>query len=164
MTQKFNFEIHSENDTSQKQIKQFNKYRNKGIWFVKYYADWCYHCQAMKPSWKQLTIKNKNNNKINFASIEEKFHPNLIYNSNIVGYPTIRLYKNGDSIDYLGDRSLNDMQNFLDHHLSTQIGGSNFKRKTKRKNNMKRKSKKKNIRKNPSKKKKKKCTYRISRK
>lgn len=84
----------------------------------KIYADWCGHCQSLKPEWykmkKMLKYKNKN---IQFIEIEEnqqqklnkfkKKFPKLEIN----GYPTIFKIKANKQIEYYtGNRITNDMK------------------------------------------------------
>ena len=37
-------------------------------WFVKFYAPWCPHCQALEPIWIEFYRKNKKH--INVASVD----------------------------------------------------------------------------------------------
>ena len=37
---------------------------------VLYYADWCGHCQTMKPEWQKVVNKMKNKNNVNVAEVE----------------------------------------------------------------------------------------------
>ena len=67
------FKIDNENSNWEKELNQFNSNYKKGKWFVKIYANWCGHCQNMKPEWEKL--KNENDffrrNDINIVEIEE---------------------------------------------------------------------------------------------
>jgi thiol-disulfide isomerase/thioredoxin len=87
----------------------------------KIYANWCGHCQSLKPEWynmkKMLKYKNKN---IQFVEIEEsqqqkldkfkKRFPQLEIN----GYPTIfKIYPNKHIEYYNGNRLTSDMKKWV---------------------------------------------------
>ena len=91
---------------------------------VLFYADWCPHCQHMKPEWEQLKHEYENNSHIKIIDVESgdsnkneiieelnrKVTPNNIM---IDGYPTI-LSVNGNEIDYYrGERSASMMGGWI---------------------------------------------------
>ena len=145
--------INEQNKNVNKHLEVFNKNRNKGSWFVKYYANWCPHCTSMQSQWNNLenhaTLEKKN---INIAEIEESFLHKLNYKPDVLGYPTIKLYNNGEGEDFQGERSTEGMANFLS---KKHLGGKRVKKTSKnknRKNKLSRKSKKKVQKKKSSKK------------
>ena len=150
--------INEKNKDVHKHINFFNQNKNKGVWFVKYYADWCPHCTHMQSDWDQLEkheiLKNKN---IHIAEVEESFFNKLNFKPDVIGFPTIKLYNNGNSKDFKGNRNTDNMLSFLkENHKDRknyQSGGKinfktfrkskNTKKSAKRKNNKKQKSNKK---------------------
>ena len=59
----------------QKNIELFNNNGNKGKWLIKYYADWCGHCNLMSTEWNNFIENNKDNlikKGISVVEIEEK--------------------------------------------------------------------------------------------
>ena len=83
------------------------------VWF---YADWCGHCQAMKDEWQKLESKcsQKENNHLKIAKVKDTMIPLLKNKPQVQGYPTLKLYKNGNEVeDYQGSRSSDELLNYL---------------------------------------------------
>lgn len=86
-----------------------------------FYANWCPHCKAAKPIWNEL--KNEYQNKtingrtIIFTEIdcsEETAEVDKMMNQyNIEGYPTIKLLKDGQVIEYDAKPSKETLTQFL---------------------------------------------------
>ena len=85
----------------------------------KVYADWCGHCQALKPKWEQLK-KILPKGRVQIVEIEEaetdkraqfeKTHKKTI---NVSGYPTIFKIVNGKIEYYSGPREPEDMKRWV---------------------------------------------------
>ena len=102
------------------------------------YANWCHHCQALKPAWEEMKkdITNKYAGQFNVVEIEadqpdksEKLAKleQMLDGQKIdaSGYPTI-LKLAGGSVDYYGgNRELHDMINWATggQHNEKHIGG-----------------------------------------
>lgn len=77
----------------------------------------CYHCSLAKPAFQELCKKNPDIicatiqmdliKTQSFANIIDKIYPNLI------GYPSYVLLFNDNKMVYDGDRTVQDMDNFL---------------------------------------------------
>jgi thioredoxin-like negative regulator of GroEL len=90
----------------------------------KVYANWCGHCQTLKPVWEKLCSSVKNDN-TQFVSFEESEHDKRTQfeHSNGVklsvnGYPTIFKISNRNVDYYSGQRSLEDMLKWVSQHSS----------------------------------------------
>ena len=93
------------------------------------YANWCPHCQTMKPEWNEM--KNRIGTDIETIEIEDSdFDKDMklqdIENSrlngehvNIIGYPTMFKIQNGHADYYGGSRNASDMINWA----KTYTGG-----------------------------------------
>jgi thiol-disulfide isomerase/thioredoxin len=87
--------------------------------FVMYYADWCPHCQSVKPAFTDFvssgfTVGDK---KVSVEMVEEKQIPADV-KSSIQGYPTFILYKaDGSTVDYSGPREIDAMKDFLKQNM-----------------------------------------------
>jgi len=138
--------INSENKNLSKDLEIFNKEIKKGKWFVKYYANWCPHCVNMQRQWNNLETHDVlNNEKINIAEVEESYFDKLNYKPDAVGFPTIKLYNNGEGENFQGDRTTENMALFLS---KKQSGGGKKKSKNTIKKNKKNKNTIKKNRKN----------------
>jgi len=86
-----------------------------------FYADWCPHCKAAKPIWSDLKseYENKtiNGHTIIFTEIDcssETAEVDKMMNKyNIEGYPTIKLLKDGQVIEYDAKPSKETLTQFL---------------------------------------------------
>lgn len=101
-----------------------------GDWMVLYYAEWCGHCQNMKPEWAKVISKIKQSNKkINIADVKSDFIEDLKHKPQIEGFPTIKMYNNGKEVaKFQDDRVADKMEKFA-------LSNSNSKSSHKASNN-----------------------------
>lgn len=86
-----------------------------------FYADWCPHCKTAKPIWNDLvsTYENKmiNGYRVTFTEINcsnETPHIEEMMNKyKIEGFPTFKLIKNGQVIEYDAKPSKETLTQFL---------------------------------------------------
>ena len=86
-----------------------------------FYADWCPHCKAAKPIWNDLKSEYENKTingyQVVFTEIncsEETAEVEKMMNQyNIEGYPTIKLLKDGQVIEYDAKPSKETLTKFL---------------------------------------------------
>jgi thiol-disulfide isomerase/thioredoxin len=91
----------------------FSKKLKGGNWIVLYYADWCGHCQAMKPEWQKVVGKLKDSGKINIADVKSEVIDQLEHKPQIEGFPTIKIYNNGkETAKFEDERSADKIEKF----------------------------------------------------
>ena len=134
------------NDSSTN-VDTFKSQLNKGPWLLQLHADWCGYCQLLKPQWKKFedTVKNSKC-KFNLASIESSALNKHFPNIDVEGYPTIRVFHNGQpKEDYNGNRQAENLIKFVKSHSLNKPDSSK-----KKQNNSKssKKSSKKNSKSN----------------
>ena len=86
-----------------------------------FFADWCPHCKAAKPIWNDLKAEYENKTingyKVIFTEIDcsnETAEVDKMMNQyNIEGYPTIKLLKDGQVIEYDAKPSKATLTQFL---------------------------------------------------
>jgi hypothetical protein len=86
-----------------------------------FYANWCPHCKTAKPIWNELKTEYENKTingyKIIFTEIdcsEETTEVDKMMNQyNVEGYPTIKLLKDGQVIEYDAKPSKETLVKFL---------------------------------------------------
>jgi thioredoxin-like negative regulator of GroEL len=84
--------------------------KNKPI-FVLFYAEWCGHCQALKPTWRKFIKSVKET--IPIAEIESSFMGQVNGYKQIDGYPTLMLIRNNELIaKYEGPRTEQGLRQF----------------------------------------------------
>jgi len=86
-----------------------------------FYADWCPHCKTAKPIWNDLKAQYQNKTingyQVIFTEIncsEETAEVDKMMNQyNVEGYPTIKLLKDGQIIEYDAKPSKDTLTQFL---------------------------------------------------
>lgn len=100
-------------------INNFKKMISQNDVLVKFYAPWCMHCIHLVPEWNKLYNQNKTNVIIaNFDGTKQ-----LPKEVSIEGFPTIILFKNGKQIPYEGERTADNILEFLNKNADVQSGG-----------------------------------------
>ena len=90
---------------------------------VMYYANWCGHCKRAEPEMKKLEAKlKKQNNKVNGKEVEVVYvdgdqEEELLKKEDVQGFPTIRLYRLSDMIEYQGERVADSLMEFLQENI-----------------------------------------------
>ncbi len=86
-----------------------------------FYTEWCPHCKKATPIWKELQSKYENapinNTKIYFRSIDCDKNEKVADEFKVEGYPTIKLVKNGQIIEYDAKPDMNTLEEFLHTQL-----------------------------------------------
>ena len=82
--------------------------------FILYYADWCGHCQSMKPNWyKMKKSLKKSAPQVLVKEVNAGDNSEVAAKENIEGFPTVILKcKDGSRKEYSGDRSAADLEKF----------------------------------------------------
>lgn len=94
---------------------------NKTATLMLFYVDWCPHCKTAKPEWESLKSeydsKSINGYTINFMEYnctnESAEISQLMDKYNIEGYPTIKLVKDNQVIEYDAKPTKSTMEQFL---------------------------------------------------
>ncbi|KAH7379639.1 thioredoxin-like protein [Pyrenochaeta sp. MPI-SDFR-AT-0127] len=88
-------------------------------WFIKFYAPWCHHCQALAPSWNSLARQMQG--KLNIGEVNCDVEKRLCKDAHVRGYPTMLFFRGGERIEYEGLRGLGDLLDYAEK--VTEIGG-----------------------------------------
>ena len=84
---------------------------NTKITVILFKADWCGHCKEFKPTWEKIADMYKQ--KYNFVTYDADSQTDKFKEYKVDSFPTV-LVKNGSNvIPYDGDRSIDDLNNFL---------------------------------------------------
>lgn len=111
---------------------KFNTLLKQGNVIVLYYANWCGHCQMMKPEWDAFKSKCKTDPKykhLKVAEVESEFIDNTKGADQVQGFPTIKFYKQNktgadvapDVVDFQEDRKVDNFLNFTDSNTVKEV-------------------------------------------
>ena len=89
-------------------------------WFIKFYAPWCHHCQALAPSWQ--TMAREMGGRLNIGEVNCDVERRLCKDVKVRGYPTILFFQGGERIEYNGLRGLGDLLSFAQKALAVREG------------------------------------------
>ena len=68
--------------------------------FVLFYAPWCGHCKALKPTWSQFAAKHKDSKELLVAEVDctdSKGGEAICERYDVEGFPTIKYFDAGES-------------------------------------------------------------------
>lgn len=85
--------------------------------FVMYYADWCPHCQSIKPDFKQFMgngTMNVNGKAVKIDMVQPEKEPEKAVGVDVKGYPTL-IYSDaaGKNVEFSGPRTVDGFMAFL---------------------------------------------------
>jgi protein disulfide-isomerase len=89
-------------------------------WFIKFYAPWCGHCQAMAPNWVQLGKEMKG--RLNIGEVNCDVETRLCKDVRLRGYPTILFFRGGERVEYDGLRGLGDFVTYANKAIEIGDG------------------------------------------
>jgi protein disulfide-isomerase len=89
-------------------------------WFIKFYAPWCGHCQAMAPNWVQLAKEMKG--RLNIGEVNCDVETRLCKDVRLRGYPTILFFRGGERVEYDGLRGLGDFVTYANKAIDIGDG------------------------------------------
>tara|TARA_Y200000002_G_C22494223_1_gene584330 strand:- start:14 stop:541 length:528 start_codon:yes stop_codon:yes gene_type:complete len=87
---------------------------------VLFYVDWCPHCVSTKPEWEKL-VNNMNNTEVNGNKVVvsacnaegSELEQNFAKENNVQGFPTIKVIKENDVVEYNGARNAEALEEFV---------------------------------------------------
>jgi len=94
---------------------------NKSAELLFFYADWCPHCKTAKPVWQEIQSQYENQTingyKVKFTEIncttESPDVEKMMNKYNIEGFPTIKLIKDGQIVEFDAKPSKETLTEFL---------------------------------------------------
>jgi thiol-disulfide isomerase/thioredoxin len=118
----YNFHVKSKNNTSYSANNEYNTGGKGGqAEIMLFYADWCPHCKTAKPIWEEVKAefdnKTINGYTILFTDVnctnETPEVEKLMSTYKIEGFPTIKLLKDGQVIEFDAKPSKSTLEQFL---------------------------------------------------
>ena len=89
--------------------------------FTLYYADWCPHCQTVKPAfldWAKNGFVSIAGRNVKVQAIQPEKEPEKMKGVQVKGYPSfILLTADGKNVEYQGERTTDGYMKFLQENL-----------------------------------------------
>jgi protein disulfide-isomerase-like protein len=105
------------NDENYEEVLQSNR-----LVFVEFYSPDCGHCIKFAPIYEKLATKfQQANSKVVIAAVDGSSEQEISESINLRGFPTLKLFVNGEPIDYNGDRSVEKMTEFINGFLRARL-------------------------------------------
>ncbi|KAI0638183.1 protein disulfide isomerase [Trametes polyzona] len=79
---------------------------------VEFFAPWCGHCKALAPHYEEAATALKEKN-IKLAKVNCVDEAEFCQTNGIQGYPTLRVYRNGEYTDYSGPRKADGIISYM---------------------------------------------------
>jgi len=86
---------------------------------VEFYAPWCGHCKSLAPHWAQAATELKG--KVKVAALDATENPGMAQRFGVSGYPTIKMFQNGEATPYEGGRTSGDIVAYALDKMSENI-------------------------------------------
>ncbi len=100
-----------------------NAHGSKSVDLYLFFTEWCPHCKKAKPEWETLKKnysgdKNVNGYKINFVEVDCDANSELANKFKVEGYPTIKMVKSNQIIEFDAKPDVKNLEEFLTTVLS----------------------------------------------
>jgi len=82
------------------------------LMLVEFFAPWCGHCKALAPHYEEAATALKEKN-ITLASVDCVDEADLCQAKEVQGYPTLKVYKNGQASEYSGQRKTDGIISYM---------------------------------------------------
>jgi protein disulfide-isomerase len=93
---------------------------NMDPWFIKFYAPWCHHCQALAPNWSNLARQMRGN--LNIGEVNCDAEKALCKKAGVHGYPTMLLFRGAERAEYDGLRGIGDLLSYAEKVAAVGAG------------------------------------------
>ncbi|GAC72757.1 thioredoxin/protein disulfide isomerase [Moesziomyces antarcticus T-34] len=95
----------------------FTSCTDRGMWLVEFFSPYCPHCKRLAPTWRDLADAERHlqdSSDFHMARVNCIAQGDLCSRNNILGYPSIELFRDGTWAEtYEGDRSFDDLDAYI---------------------------------------------------
>eukprot|EP01088_Endostelium_zonatum_P011408 TRINITY_DN25540_c0_g1_i1.p2 TRINITY_DN25540_c0_g1~~TRINITY_DN25540_c0_g1_i1.p2 ORF type:complete len:137 (-),score=28.25 TRINITY_DN25540_c0_g1_i1:188-598(-) len=98
----------------------FDEHIANGVWMIEFYAPWCGHCKRLTPIWDEFATSAKG--KINVGKVDCTVEKGLQSRFEVRGYPTIKLFTDGEVRDYRSARTVDAFTEFASNGYKSTEG------------------------------------------
>ncbi|KAG0371310.1 protein disulfide-isomerase precursor [Gamsiella multidivaricata] len=105
--------VHAESDVLELGIKNFSEKVNpEKLILVEFFAPWCGHCKALAPEYEIAATQLKEVG-IPIAKVDCTVETDLCQEHGVQGYPTLKVFRDGEAADYNGPRKADGIVSFM---------------------------------------------------
>jgi protein disulfide-isomerase len=89
-------------------------------WFIKFYAPWCGHCQALAPNWASMAREMQGT--LNIGEVNCDVEKRLCKDAKAKAFPTMLFFRGGERVEYNGLRGVGDLTQFANSAIDVGSG------------------------------------------
>jgi protein disulfide-isomerase A1 len=97
----------------------FKDITKDGLTLVEFYAPWCGHCKKLAPEWEKAATALKG--QASLVKVDATVEADLGTQFGVRGYPTIKVFRDGQPSDYEGGRTAEAIVQFVRKRLSPAV-------------------------------------------
>lgn len=86
---------------------------------VEFYAPWCGHCKSLKPIYEKVAEAFANEKSCVVAALDATEANSIAQKYGVTGYPTLKIFTNGEVKEYDGDRTEQEFVTYLNKICGT---------------------------------------------
>jgi len=90
----------------------FSSITTEPLALVEFFAPWCGHCKALAPHYEEAATALKEKN-IKLAKVDCVDQADFCSSMDIQGYPTLKVYRNGEHTEYSGPRKADGIISYM---------------------------------------------------
>ncbi|KAF9203731.1 protein disulfide-isomerase precursor [Haplosporangium sp. Z 27] len=105
--------VRAESDVLDLTQKNFaDTVKSQNLILVEFFAPWCGHCKALAPEYEIAATQLKEKN-IPIAKVDCTVETDLCQEHGVSGYPTLKVFRDGEATDYQGARKADAIVSYL---------------------------------------------------
>ncbi|KAF9192471.1 protein disulfide-isomerase precursor [Haplosporangium sp. Z 767] len=105
--------VNAESDVLDLTAKNFSdSIKGEKLVLVEFFAPWCGHCKALAPEYEIAATQLKEAG-IPIAKVDCTVETELCQEHGIQGYPTLKVFRDGESVDYNGPRKADGIVSYM---------------------------------------------------
>ncbi|KAG1084016.1 hypothetical protein G6F42_021966 [Rhizopus arrhizus] len=100
-----------------------NSVISSGSWLIEHFSPYCIHCRNFAPDWKRLSedldyLAEESN--FHFGTIDCSTQGDLCDEHDIIGYPTVQLWENGEKVEqYKGANKYDPLTEYIKQRIAS---------------------------------------------